>query len=220
MIALIVPVMVNFRGFTRLMHSVDEEVLPVVINNWDANLGVSKAWNAGIIQAIGHEADYALIVNDDLMLFPGTIKKMRDYLADGNIFVTAVNYRDEGRYDSWEGPGVPDFSCWMIRPREFVVKVGWADERFSPAYFEDNDLHYRMKLAGVASPCLPDARMHHDGSVTQNWNGTQVVTPTMFNHNRFYYMQKWGGPPGQETFVHPFNHADNDYRDGTHDYCL
>jgi hypothetical protein len=49
------------------------------------------------------------------------------------------------------------------------------------------------------------ANMFHAGSVTQNYNGEQVVTAPMFERNKAYYHAKWGGMPGEERYDRPFN---------------
>lgn len=203
-VGLIVPVYKNFEGLTKLIHSVDTEVHPFIIPNWERNIGVSKGWNDGLRRAIAMECPFALISNDDIVLAPHTIRK----LMEGMIFndydlLTAINTRD---YAVAEGYGnAPDFSCFMVRPKEFTDKFGWFDENFTPAYFEDNDMHYRIRLQDGKAGCRLDAAMYHAGSVTQNWEGFQVVTPPMFERNRSYYAKKWGGWPGAESFTVPFN---------------
>lgn len=202
-IALIVPVYKNFEGFTRLMASVDTEVTPVIIPNYDGNIGVSAGWNAGIRRA--HEAgcDLSLICNDDVVLNPGTINRLRGYMYTRDL-VTAVNLRD---YNSGFGlEDHPDFSCFMGWTEDYLPtgRFGEFDEAFTPAYFEDNDMAYRIKLAGGTMACAMSAGMYHAGSVTQNWGGQQVVTSPMFQQNQAYYVEKWGGTPGNELFTEPF----------------
>jgi GT2 family glycosyltransferase len=203
-VGLVVPTYKNFVGFAELMHSVDYPITPIVIPNWIVNLGVSKGWNAGIKRAIYQGQDFVLISNDDVVLGPGTIAKLVASMALGFdlVSVTARNSLDV-RDDPGFGEA-PDFSCFMIRPKLFTDKFGFFDEEFSPAYFEDNDMHYRMKLAGGMAVNRLDAVSMHKGSVTQNWNGQQVVTGDMFRLNESYYILKWGGGPGNEIYTKPF----------------
>jgi GT2 family glycosyltransferase len=102
----------------------------------------------------------------------------------------------------------------MIRD-SFVEAVGWVDEDFHPAYFEDNDLHRRVKLAGGdhAAIATTASVFYHFGSRTQNESGDLPVVPgSMFDNNREYYINKWGGPTGGELWDHPFNNLENDYK--------
>jgi GT2 family glycosyltransferase len=204
-IGLIVPIYKNFEGFAELMYSVDVPVLPIVINNWINNIGVSAGWNEGIKRSIDSGCDLALICNDDITLEPGTINKLADSIYDHHSdLITPVNTRDGQVTDQAQYHQSPDFACFMIRPGQFVQKFGWFDTNFFPAYFEDNDMAYRIKLAGGSYCNRTDAGMFHKGSVTQNWGGQQVVTGQMFRANETYYISKWGGRPGQEKFTTPF----------------
>lgn len=205
-IGLIVPVYKNFEGFTRLVRSVDEPVLPIVIPNWENNLGVSKGWNLGIEQAIEQRCDLALICNDDVILHEGTIAKLRSSVW--NLGYDLVSAHGNPDLDSNRHDQHPDFAAFMIKPEEFVAKFGRFDENFTPAYFEDNDMHYRIALAGGNAVNRVDAGMTHAGSVTQNWGGKQVVGHEKFRSNQAYYSLKWGGRPGSEIFNRPFGRAD------------
>lgn len=205
-IAVVVPVYKNLTGALELLNSIDEPVIPIIIDNWRDNIGVSAGWNQGIKKAIEEECDLALVCNDDVILAPGTLWKLAlGFLNNSVAMVTAVNARDGEPTETAEYPESPDFSCFMIQPRLFVTDFGQFDENFSPAYFEDNDMHYRIKLAGGKAVCRTDAGMFHLGSVTQNWNPFEpVVSSAMFEKNKGYYITKWGGTPGNEKFTEPF----------------
>lgn len=201
MITLIVPVMKNFRGFAELMESVDEEVRPIIIPNWSDNIGVSRGWNDGLSKSIDLGADYAVVSNDDVILEPGTIKKMVMGLNDYDL-VTGNNTRDMETSDGYDEQA--DFSCFAVKPKQFIDRFGWFDESFSPAYFEDNDMAWRIRAGGGTFARDLNAGMLHRGSVTQFMDGP-VVTSPMFEKNRDYYARKWGGWPGNETYTSPFN---------------
>lgn len=216
-IGLCVPVLTNFEGFARLMQSVDMPVRPYVIPNWENNLGVSGGWNSGIRQAIGNYMDYLFVINDDIVMQSNSMRHMLWGMYNHDL-ITAFNTRDE----NYDYPGLndparhidsPDYSCFVIRPLEFTSRFGYFDENFAPAYFEDNDMAYRIKLAGGSDVKCTAAPMFHAGSVTQNWNGNLVVTHEMFRKNRAYYEQKWGGAPGEEKFSTPFNDPDLTIKD-------
>lgn len=101
----------------------------------------------------------------------------------------------------------PNFSAFMVS-KELWDVVGEFDEVFFPAYFEDNDYHYRMKLADYAAVVLPPALFLHFGSGTQNEaneDKTPIVPGPAFEKNRLSYARKWGGVPGSEIYTHPYN---------------
>jgi GT2 family glycosyltransferase len=203
-VGLIVPVYKNFPGFAELMASVDIPVMPIIIDNWRDNRGVSGGWNEGLKRAVHMQCDAAFIVNDDVVFEPGTMRKMLYGLTLHDL-VTGFNTRDEN-YDHLENAKYiqsPDYACFVVDPIRFVSKFGLFDENFKPAYFEDNDMDYRIKLAGGSSKKHTMAPFFHKGSVTQNWEGGQVVNGAMFEKNREYYRWKWGGEPGHETLTSP-----------------
>jgi GT2 family glycosyltransferase len=209
-IGLIVPVYKNFQGFADLLASVDRQVQPFIIPNWRHNHGVSAGWNIGIEQSIYYGCDVVIIANDDIVFDRDTIRKLVTSVWFGTYdLVSAVNTRDQAVTPSIAFDNEPDFACFAIRPEEFTDQFGHFDENFTPAYFEDNDMAYRVKIAGGKMGRRLDAGMFHKGSVTQNWNGEQVVTGPMFESNQTYYMEKWGGVPGQEIYITPWNQRDS-----------
>jgi GT2 family glycosyltransferase len=86
-----------------------------------------------------------------------------------------------------------------------VENCGWFDENFYPAYFEDNDMFYRMALAGQKSYLTTEYGFYHKQSATCE----TVVTKDMWNYCEGYYRSKWGGYPGEEIYTHPFNNKNN-----------
>lgn len=203
-VGLVVPVYKNFQGFAELMHSIDYPVLPIIADNWNENMGVSRSWNYGIEKANIENLDYALVCNDDIFFDQGTIVKLVEAMETENYdLVSAINRRDHVPTEDTHYREEPDFACFMVKTN-FLDEFGEFDEKFSPAYFEDNDMHYRIKVAGGKAVCRADASFYHYGSVTQNWEGKQVVTSPMFEANRAYYVEKWGGYPGSELFLEPF----------------
>lgn len=205
-VGLVVPVLSNFQGFTTLMSSVDIPVKPFVAQNWIEGNSVAHSWNLGI-DAL-RDCDVVVVSNDDVTFFPGTLQKLVDYAQDYDL--VSVVGSDTGQ-SGYHNEGFPDFCCFAIKPVEFTNRFGTFDENFYPAYFEDNDMHRRIKLMGGEAGMILDARVDHIGSFTQFKHGTdrenRVVSHEQFLRNRRYYEAKWGGEPGQERFDTPFNYG-------------
>lgn len=203
-IGLVVPVLNNFTGFAQLINSVDVPVKPIVLDNWNGNRGVAASWNEGIRR--GWDQERLIICNDDVSFYPGTIEK----IVEGNEYdLISVVASDTGQSGYWI-EGKPDFCCFAISPIRFVDKFGWFDENFTPGYFEDNDMYYRIKVGSGRAAMKLDARVDHGGSVTQfkgkgQESEDRVVSHERFRLNRDYYMAKWGGEPGNERYTTPFN---------------
>lgn len=164
-----------------------------IINN--VNAGVAKSWNQLLdrcyngIQCFTAPCHNALILNDDIYLG----KTELDILK----FISLTEFYMAVQPGTW---------CSFILSKLIYKKTGPFDERFFPAYFEDNDYEYRLKLAGFPSTrheeLKPDvyrnsATIEQDPSLNSN-----------FDYNRNYYINKWGGPPLEETYLSPFNNTD------------
>ena len=202
-LALVVPVLNRFDLFTRLMHSVDEQVRPFVIDSYNANHGVSWAWNEGIRRAKAAGYQYAIISNDDIEFHPGTIGKLYNDIVREQACAISPNPNSQFAPQGLV-PGT-DFCCYMIDIPQLLEKCGTFDENFYPAYFEDNDMRRRMILAGVGEFIDTEAPVIHHGSQTQYFDRNNPVTPPhMFEENRRYFIEKWGGQPGSEIHSTPF----------------
>lgn len=88
---------------------------------------------------------------------------------------------------------------------EAIQAIGTWDTIFS-AYFTDNDYYRRMKLAGYELIETGLAVTHHNGSSTINSDPhLKFLNGITFPLYRHYYEKKWGGAPGNERFLTPFN---------------
>lgn len=94
--------------------------------------------------------------------------------------------------------------------RAVVQRIGLFDEwSFWPLYFDDNDYAYRATLAGV------EIRWY-DGGMSEGADGHKTsltifsdpelakANAVTWDINRAAYVEKWGGPPGQETLKTPW----------------
>jgi GT2 family glycosyltransferase len=193
----------------------------LIVKRNEENKGCGGGWNQGLEYGMAHGFTHFLIVNNDVLLSPLTIDRLYTRFKVGDkLLVSAVDVSGElpvpqqildpnhpvSHKDASEAPH-PSFSCFMVS-RETVEKVGYFDEAFFPAYFEDNDFHYRIKLAAGDEAAIATTRAvyYHFGSRTQNEAiAAPIVKGDMFEANRRYFIRKWGGAPGSEQFTHPFN---------------
>jgi len=147
------------------------------------NLGVARSWN--LLHKLAGRLPL-LLSNDDIRFHPDTCAAA---LATSGPFVAVCGW-----------------ACFLQR-EECWRAVGEYDERFWPAYFEDNDYHYRMRLAGL------DYTVPGAGPVTHAGSATLHALPEVhrrtvehcFEQNKTYYVAKWGGMPGGEAFSRPFD---------------
>ena len=201
----------------------------------DMNWGVAKSWNYGALDCfMNHGCDYVFIINNDVVFHPEALDRLVD---DFNkqppeiVMMTAINVKEDcggnptvlsqldiKKYEVLERPESPDFSAFMINKR-FWEEVGEFDEGFGQAYFEDNDAHRRIRLAGLNALKCPSALYYHYGSRTrmEARASEMIVSHESFKHSREYFVAKWGGPPepdgrlGARLWEHPFNDENNNW---------
>lgn len=148
------------------------------------NIGVAASWNRILKYAL-NRGEPVIVSNDDVELGRDTFEALAHELEQGAPFVSGLG-----------------FALFGIRP-ECFFQVGGFDERFFPAYYEDRDYERRLKLAGVEWQEL-SVTVRHEG-----WATSRAMN--MEGHFDWYaqnlrrYIEKWGGVPGGEQFVVPYD---------------
>jgi GT2 family glycosyltransferase len=151
----------------------------------EKNLGVAGSWNL-LCSEIFWEHDYALILNDDVY-FGSKNQEVAKLLEEkkADFYVTTQDW------------------CAFIMPKKTFTKVGAFDTKFYPAYYEDNDYHYRMKLLNMSyhqTPVLNPFLYQSSKTVEKEPSLRDFI-----QKNKEYYAQKWGGLPSKEKYKKPFN---------------
>jgi GT2 family glycosyltransferase len=181
----------GFKEYTNNKILLDK----IEIINFGRNLGVASSWNWFLSNIEGD----LIIANDDIVLKENVIEafvKAKQNEVDKNVVM----------YSTANG----SYKIFMVN-NSIIKKVGLFDENFWPAYFEDSDMMYRMKLGGYINkevikehdPCI-----HHEESATlkaQRLLGLNKEHDNNFNKNKNYYINKWGGEPHYEVYKIPFN---------------
>jgi GT2 family glycosyltransferase len=144
----------------------------VTVLGQTTNLGVAASWNRFL--DIGEPV---VVSNDDIAFRHDTFQTI----------VTALE-----SYDFVAGFG------WALfgQTPACTARVGFYDENFWPAYYEDSDYDMRMRRAGLPRKCFAaGALADHAG-----WS-TSVALPdagwlqTARSTNYAYFVKKWGGVP-------------------------
>jgi len=191
-----------------MISTIDYPVTPYIVKNWENNIGVAAGWNAGMRRAIKDGHRYALISNDDVVFESGTVRRCIEHLSENDVTIVSPNFcvpeRDGSNMYFDRNLGVIEsihWSCVFVDMYKLIENCGWFDENFYPAYFEDNDMFYRMHLTGQRHHLITDVGFYHKQSATC----VTIITQDNWDHCKSYYEYKWGGPPGEEVFDHPYN---------------
>lgn len=187
--------------------------IKIIVNK--KNLGFIGSCNAGAANAIG---DYLLFLNNDTQVTPGWMDGLLDCFrerTDCGIAGSRLVYPD-GRLQEAGGLVFNDGSCWnvgrfesrdgsafrfrrevdyisgaslMIR-RDLFAQVGGFDHRYAPAYYEDTDLAFTVRDAGMRVYYEPTSVVVHYEGIS---SGTDLESGTKrfqaINHATF--AAKW-----------------------------
>ncbi|MBR1478221.1 MAG: glycosyltransferase family 2 protein [Lachnospiraceae bacterium] len=78
----------------------------------------------------------------------------------------------------------------MLIKRKVLDEVGVFDESFSPGYFEDTDLSFRIRKAGYRLNVVRNSFIYHVGS--QSF-AKRPDLEEIYERNKMYFMKKWEG---------------------------
>lgn len=148
------------------------------------NMGVAHAWNT-IIKATPY-ANWWMISNNDIEYIRKDFERME----------TAMMANDIVKMGGFESFGLH---------RRVVQRVGWFDESFHPAYCEDNDYQYRVELSGLKHHWMHGPFKHLGSHTIMSDPRLREKNNATYPRNVEYYLAKWGGEMGRETYKTPFN---------------
>lgn len=183
----------------------------------DGNIGVAGSWNllcqcifqgripdgyAAYAQVLGTDTvsrlygsfpcSWAWILNDDI--YSGKHEEALLHALSPEVLRI-------GRVADFIAP-IGNWSNFLIRPACYA-RVGPFDHEFYPAYFEDNDYRYRMKLRDQLykeTDLLAPEVLRVSCSIEKD-----PSLNARFQENLDRYKAKWGGIPGEETFREPWD---------------
>lgn len=160
-----------------------------IIPNLNQEVSLAAAINKGFKRAM-KECDYIVYCADDVIVKGNDIQNMLNELIVNKLWVVLSSH---------------GFSFFCVDPVIFRI-VGFWDEDFYPAYFEDNDWYYRIKLVDLSKIGAVETESEHITSVTIKRMSPQKLAQhhVQFNANRERYIAKWGGEPGHEAFLTPY----------------
>jgi len=157
------------------------------------HLGVSAAWNT--ILKIAFEINTDM----DAVIVVGSDTEMKEGFLEGFI--------NEFEYNKLEFAVANEFSwnCWCMT-KYCYEKVGSFDANMF-IYFSDNDYHRRVSLSGVPWKFIGDPTLfsHYGSATIRKSEAYTNANNDTFNMCGMYFQEKWGGPPGNETYKLPFN---------------
>jgi GT2 family glycosyltransferase/glycosyltransferase involved in cell wall biosynthesis len=188
------------------------------------NLGYLRSCNAAAKQARG---DYLHLLNNDTEIRPGAVDALLSLLQsrpDAGLAGSKLVYPD-GRlqeagailwqdasgwnYGRGEDPQRTDFTyvreadycsaASVMIARDLWDRLGGFDEAFLPAYYEDADLAFRVRAAGLKVLYEPRSEVvHHEGVSHGTDLASGVKAAQLANQARF--VERWGPVLAREHY--------------------
>lgn len=195
----------------------------------DRNRGFAAGNNRGLSLASG---EVLILLNNDTIVAPGWLSPLVRRLGDpsvgaagpvtnrigneaqvpchygnyGEFLEFAARYTESHRGEHLEIPMLVMF-CFAMH-RDVFERVGFLDEQFAGAMFEDDDYAMRIREASLRLLCVEDSFVHHFGEgAIGNWAKTTEYGER-FHANRARWEQKW-----QRKWVPHRRRTDSEYEE-------
>jgi len=217
-IGLVVPVLNNFDQAIDLIYSAkSKNDLKIYIRpQYRYQVPLAAAWNKGIREAIADGCDVIIVSNDDAIFAPNTIDRLAaETMVMQDKFVMAfpvdvmdelddpsdILFVEEENFSGSSNKEDQSFSCFAIRSNFFEL-CGTFDENFDPAWWEDADMKYRIKLLGYTTlqTNVPYVHLRHQST-------KKLTLPLNSIKAGEYYVRKWGSAKKDlhELYRTPYN---------------
>lgn len=176
--------------------------------------GLAVSLNEGIIAAQEDGADAIIMMCDDMLVGPGDIRRLavasikhpECAYIDGHCFVESVNYFAPSQLD-----------CAALGLKA-IDEIGYFDRNFWPMNFEDTDWKRRAHLMFFTHMTLSDTQITHRAcNANAETPESLADRRAKFERTRDFYVKKWGGDQGEETFSRPFDDPMLDLKIGRED---
>ena len=180
------------------------------------NRGLARSWNDGIGESLTDANDLTLVINDDIEFIEDGFDRFMQFIdASGPDVGLAFLRGIEGNKSPLAGEiRSQDFGCFVIS-KKAINQIGFFDENFVPAYYEDFDYAWRMAMAGVKK--IVDERplvIHDRGNTTRSDPRLKENIDKYVWLCRHYITKKWGVDTWRinDMYDHPFGNDKYDFR--------
>jgi O-antigen biosynthesis protein len=193
--------------------NITDEVPGIKYVRTNKNIGFS----GNCVNAIKYaNSEYIMLLNNDMLFYYNWLKPMIDMMENDNTIgivgpiiispngriLELGNYMSKNlelvriggglKYNKNKRYPVLEFDykagCSILLKRKLWDDLRGFDEQFSPAFYEDTDLCFRVREKGLKVVNCPDSVVIHYETLSYN-ELNDLINICMENYNKFYY--KW-----------------------------
>lgn len=197
-------------GTVEFLKSLSYPNLTVTYNN--QNLGYSKGNNQGLKQyQNGKQTPFIGLLNNDLLFTPNWLEdSLKCFDFDNKIGMLSPRVNDYDDYVSNKQNlsknnyldcykqflsqfgedityNITPYFCCVIMKKEVFEKVGFLDEKFTPAYYEDDDYCFRSLYLGFKHIYVNNAFVYHNHCSS---SGLLSDRNALLSRNKEYFYSK------------------------------
>ena len=216
-----VPILTQGSKLVKHLQTIDVPLKRYYI--LDNSMGLDPSVEEGIDWVCENKPDHireiVVVQNNQNAGYPGSVNQIirdntdcRHWIVTGFDWWVKPGQLSELLYKvnslpngAFLGENETDCMCGFMWTPRLLENVGYLDENFFPGYFEDNDYRYRIKQSGLHVMKIPMSADHDRSSTLRSKPEFQRKNQFTFQKNYQYYVEKWGGPPGSETFDKPWD---------------
>lgn len=183
------------------------------------NTGFAAGCNLGMRVAMERNAEFVLLLNNDIELSHYAIEKLMDAARnnpDGAVYGPIIfDFYDRtkiltagGTISVWRSAVIPRSPPFKSSPdSSLTIRTGWVEGAallvrvqslrnvglMDPAYFayrEETDLEYRFLMNGWRIYCVQQSVIYHKGSASSN--STSKIRIDALTRNRLLFIRKYG----------------------------
>jgi GT2 family glycosyltransferase/uncharacterized coiled-coil protein SlyX len=203
------PDVVDYLGTVAASHP----QVRLVLNH--ENLGFARANNLGL-QAVGEDAQYVVLLNNDVVVSRGWLTTLVRWLQDSSVGLVGSVTNPSGAFNEAAVPAdyqnlsdmdgfaaryaaqhrgrafdIPMLAMYCVALRRAVYQeIGPLDEQFGVGMFEDDDFSLRVRKAGYRVICAEDVFIHHAGRSSFG-RLSEAEYQKVFDENRRRFETKW-----------------------------